>query len=41
MQVQKLTVEDIRAAFARTLQPQKMATVLLGAEEGKPVKLAP
>jgi len=40
-QVQKLTVEDIRAAFARTLQPQKMATVLLGAEEGKPVKLAP
>jgi zinc protease len=30
-QVQKLTVEDIRAAFARTLQPEKMVTVVLGA----------
>ena len=34
-QVQKLTVADIRAAFARTLQPQKMVTVVLGAEEAK------
>jgi zinc protease len=34
-EVQKLTVDDIRAAFARTLQPDKMVTVVLGAEEGK------
>jgi zinc protease len=34
-QVQKLTVTDIRAAFARTLQPDKMVTVVLGAAEGK------
>jgi zinc protease len=34
-QVQKLTVADIRAAFARALQPEKMVTVLLGADEGK------
>jgi zinc protease len=33
-QVQKLTVADIRSAFARTLQPEKMVTVLLGAQEG-------
>jgi zinc protease len=32
-QVQQLTVADIRAAFARTLQPDKMVTVVLGAEE--------
>ncbi len=31
-QVQKLTSADIRAAFARTLQPEKMVTVVLGAE---------
>jgi zinc protease len=30
-QVQKLTVADIRAAFARKLQTDKMATVVLGA----------
>jgi zinc protease len=29
-QIDKLTLQDIRAAFARKLQPQKMATVLLG-----------
>lgn len=34
-QVNQLTVDDIRAAFARTLQPQKMVTVVLGAEEAK------
>jgi zinc protease len=34
-QVQKLTVEDIRAAFARAVQPDKMVTVVLGAEEAK------
>ena len=34
-QVQKLTVNDIRAAFARTLQPEKMVTIVLGAEESK------
>jgi zinc protease len=34
-QVQKLTVADIRAAFARTLQPEKMVTVVLGAEEAR------
>jgi zinc protease len=32
-QVEKLTVADIQAAFARTLQPEAMATVVLGAEE--------
>jgi zinc protease len=31
-QVQKLTVADVRDAFARTVNPQRMATVLLGAE---------
>jgi zinc protease len=31
-QVQKLRTADIRAAFARTLQPEKMVTVVLGAE---------
>jgi len=30
-QVEKVTVDDIRAAFARTLQPEKMVTVILGA----------
>jgi zinc protease len=34
-QVQKLTVADIRAAFARALQPQNMVTVVLGADESK------
>jgi zinc protease len=29
-QVDKLTVADIRAAFQRKLQPQTMATVVLG-----------
>ncbi|HEY0200287.1 MAG TPA: pitrilysin family protein [Burkholderiaceae bacterium] len=29
-QVQKVTVADIRAAFARKLQPQKMVTVVVG-----------
>ena len=33
--VQKLTVADIRSAFARTLQPEKMVTVVLGAEDAK------
>jgi zinc protease len=32
-QVQKLSVGDIRAAFARVLQPQRMVTVVLGAEK--------
>jgi zinc protease len=31
-QVQKLTIADIRAAFARKLQPQNMVTVVLGAQ---------
>jgi len=31
-QVDKLTTEDIRKAFARVLQPQTMATVVLGAQ---------
>lgn len=30
-QVEKVTVADIRAAFARKLQPQRMVTVVLGA----------
>jgi len=29
-QVDKVTLQDIRSAFARKLQPQKMATVILG-----------
>ena len=33
--VQALTVKDIREAFARTLQPEKMVTVVLGAEDAK------
>jgi zinc protease len=32
-QVQKLSVADIRGAFARKLQPQTMVTVVLGAQE--------
>ena len=32
-QVDKLSVADIKAAFARKLQPEKMATVVLGAGE--------
>ncbi|NVO08273.1 MAG: insulinase family protein, partial [Rhodoferax sp.] len=34
-QVNRLSVADIRAAFARTLQPQRMVTVVLGAQEAK------
>jgi zinc protease len=34
-QVEKLTPADIRAAFARAVQPDRMVTVLLGADEGK------
>jgi zinc protease len=34
-QVQKLTVVDIRAAFARAVQPETMVTVVLGADEGQ------
>ena len=34
-QVQKLSVDDIRAAFARAVQPDRMVTVVLGADEGK------
>ncbi|MBX3588892.1 MAG: insulinase family protein [Ramlibacter sp.] len=30
-QVSRVTVADVRAAFARTLQPQRMATVIVGA----------
>jgi zinc protease len=30
--VERLTAADIRAAFARKLQPQKMVTVVLGAQ---------
>jgi zinc protease len=30
-QVQRVSAADIRQAFARTLQPQSMATVVLGA----------
>ena len=32
LQVQKLTAKDVRTAFARVLQPQAMATVVLGAQ---------
>jgi zinc protease len=32
MQVQKLTVADVHNAFARIVQPDRMATVVLGAE---------
>jgi zinc protease len=34
-QVNQLSVSDIRGAFARTLQPERMVTVVLGAEEAK------
>ena len=30
--VQRLTAADIQAAFARTLQPERMVTVVLGAK---------
>jgi zinc protease len=30
--VQRLTAPDIQAAFARTLQPERMVTVVLGAK---------
>jgi zinc protease len=29
-QVEKVTADDIKAAFARKLQPEKMVTVILG-----------
>jgi zinc protease len=32
-QVQKLTLADVRNAFARTVQPEHMATVVLGADD--------
>ena len=35
-QVERITAADIRAAFARNLQPQKMATVVLGAKATSP-----
>jgi len=35
-QVQKLTVVDIRTAFARVLQPANMVTVVLGAQAAAP-----
>ena len=34
-QVQRLTAAEIRAAFARAVQPDRMVTVVLGAEEAK------
>jgi zinc protease len=33
-QVQRVTAADIQQAFARTLQPQRMVTVVVGASEG-------
>ena len=33
-QVRRLSVDDIRQAFARKLQPQRMVTVVVGAREG-------
>jgi predicted Zn-dependent peptidase len=33
--VQQLTPSDIRAAFARAVQPDRMVTVVLGAEDAK------
>ena len=37
-QVQRLTVADVRSAMARTLDPQRMATILLGAADASAVK---
>ena len=37
-QVQRLTVADVRSAMARTLDPQRMATVLLGADDASAAK---
>jgi zinc protease len=34
-EVAKVTVADIKAAFARKLQPERMVTVVLGARDGK------
>jgi zinc protease len=34
-QIAKVTVADIKAAFARKLQPERMVTVVLGARDGK------
>jgi hypothetical protein len=31
--VQKLTVADVRNAFARTVKPDRMATLVLGADD--------
>lgn len=35
-QVQRLTVADVRTAFARTVQPQTQVTVVLGAQNAAP-----
>ena len=35
-QVDKVTTADIKAAFQRKLQPQTMATVVLGGTQAKP-----
>ncbi|MFZ2389334.1 MAG: pitrilysin family protein, partial [Polaromonas sp.] len=32
-QIEKVTVADVKAAFARKLQPEKMVTVILGSEQ--------
>ena len=34
-QVSKVTLADIKAAFARTLQPERMVTVVVGGRDGK------
>ena len=34
-QIGKVTTEDIKAAFARTLQPEKMVTVVVGEQDAK------
>jgi len=34
-QVAKVTVADIRAAFARKLQPERMVTVVVGGRDGQ------
>jgi len=33
-QVAKVTVADIKAAFARKLQPERMVTVIVGGRDG-------
>jgi zinc protease len=37
-QVQRLTVADVKSAMARTLDPQRMATVVLGADDAPAAK---